>query len=156
MGTSGAGRLLGYMVKARKQKAGTIGQNIARLRRAAGLSQRDLGAKADVHYVTIANLERGQSQSADDVTVEKLAAAFNVKPADLREPTVTTTPVEPLLKEFLESPHAQVLDPPLSDEELTWLRGLPGVVWIDLQPSAKSFSLLVEAYRAREKKKEGK
>lgn len=132
-----------------KHKAGVVGTNLRRIREKLGLSQQELADRAGVNRVTIGELEVGIRDNPEVRTVEALAQALGVRPSELIDPPVTMTPVEPLLREFIESPHAKVLDPPLSEDEITWLRGLPGVVWIDLPPSLESFRLLIEAHRKR-------
>ncbi len=55
---------------------------LRRLRREAGLSQRELGVMAGVSPGTVYRLENGL-RGAYPTTLRKLAAALGVKPADL-------------------------------------------------------------------------
>lgn len=61
-----------------------FGENLARHREAAGLSQEEVGFRASVHRTEISGLERGLRVPRID-TVAKLAGALGVKPAGLLE-----------------------------------------------------------------------
>jgi transcriptional regulator with XRE-family HTH domain len=63
--------------QAEVQDASTVGDNVRRLRLAAGLSQRTLSRNAGIHYQTLSNIERGVS-SPDLKTTSALAQALNV------------------------------------------------------------------------------
>lgn len=54
-----------------------VGENIKRLRSAAGLSQYDLSKKLDVHPAAISGWERGTRQPDLDM-IKKIAGVFNV------------------------------------------------------------------------------
>ncbi|QGK70284.1 helix-turn-helix domain-containing protein [Allosaccharopolyspora coralli] len=60
-----------------------IGNNIARLRHAQGITQEDLATRSGVSVVTISRLERGHRNMVRSSTVVRLAAALDVKPAML-------------------------------------------------------------------------
>lgn len=62
--------------------AGCLGNNIARLRREAGLSQEDLAIRASVHRTEISQLERGLRLARID-TLIKLAGSLGSSPAEL-------------------------------------------------------------------------
>lgn len=140
-----------------QRRPSVTGANLRRLRLAAGLTQAQLSERSGVHQTTIADLERGAMSGARDATLERLAGALGVRKGDLVEPEVEATPMEPLLREFLGSPWAATLKPPVTEEELTWLRGLPGIVWISCPPTPEALRYFVEGYRARARKqsKEG-
>jgi len=57
-------------------------QNLAAARKQAGLSQEEVGFRADVHPTWISHLESGQSNPTLD-TIVRLAAALETKSADL-------------------------------------------------------------------------
>lgn len=61
-----------------------FGQNLARCRRHAGLSQEELGARASLHRTEIGMLEHGQRLARID-TLVKLAGAMAIPPGDLIE-----------------------------------------------------------------------
>lgn len=69
----------------RKQRPGTFGINLLKLRRERGWSQRQLAEVSGVGRVTIANLERGAHKSPDAATLERLAGALGVPPGALWE-----------------------------------------------------------------------
>ncbi len=59
-----------------------VGVNIQRLRRAAELSQEELGARADVHQTYLSQLEGGKRNPSIDV-LERLAKGLKVDIAEL-------------------------------------------------------------------------
>ena len=65
----------------------TIGENLARRRRRAGLTQESLAERAAVSVSVIRKLERGDRDSASLPTLRKLAAALEITTVDLFHPT---------------------------------------------------------------------
>jgi transcriptional regulator with XRE-family HTH domain len=61
-----------------------FGANLARCRKAAGLSQEEACVRAGLHRTEISNLERGKRLPRVD-TVAKLAGAIGVDPGELFE-----------------------------------------------------------------------
>ncbi len=59
-----------------------FGENVRKCRDDAGLSQEELAFKAKLHRTAITHIERG-TRASTLVTVEKLAKALKVQPADL-------------------------------------------------------------------------
>jgi transcriptional regulator with XRE-family HTH domain len=59
-----------------------FGANLVRSRKRAGLSQEELGERADLHRTAIGLLEKGARVPRID-TLLKLAAALRVEPVDL-------------------------------------------------------------------------
>lgn len=59
-----------------------FGRNLARCRRAAGLSQEDASFRAGLHRTEVSSLERGKRLPRVD-TVAKLAAAVKADPGEL-------------------------------------------------------------------------
>lgn len=139
-----------------RRKAGIVGVNLRRIRTAAGLTQREVAERAGLHPVTVANLETGGRKSADDATVDALARALGVRKRDLVEPAMENAAVEPLLQEFLGSPWSQTLRPEITQDEIEWLRGLPGIFWIGMPPTPESLHHLILAHRARAAAREKK
>lgn len=71
-----------------------FGQNLARCRERAGLSQEELGMRAELHRTAVGQLERGQRIARAD-TLVKLAGSLEVSPEDLLagltwEPSIRT------------------------------------------------------------------
>ncbi len=62
--------------------AALFGENLARCRERAELSQEELGIRAELHRTEISQLERGLRVARID-TLVKLAGALEVTPADL-------------------------------------------------------------------------
>lgn len=61
-----------------------FGENLARHREAAGLSQEETGIRADLHRTEISQLERGLRTARID-TLVKLAGTLGVEPSVLLE-----------------------------------------------------------------------
>jgi transcriptional regulator with XRE-family HTH domain len=59
-----------------------FGQNLARCRERAGLSQEELGMRAELHRTAVGQLERGQRIARAD-TLVKLAGSLSISPEDL-------------------------------------------------------------------------
>jgi transcriptional regulator with XRE-family HTH domain len=59
-----------------------FGQNLARCRARAGISQEELGFRASLHRTEVGQLERGVRLARID-TLVKLAGALDVSPGDL-------------------------------------------------------------------------
>lgn len=70
--------------KTREGLRNAIGQNVARLRKAKGLSQSELAEKAGITYVHVSRLENGISAASADVLFA-LADALGVKADKLRQ-----------------------------------------------------------------------
>jgi ribosome-binding protein aMBF1 (putative translation factor) len=71
-----------------------FGRNLARCRERAGLSQEELGMRAELHRTAVGQLERGQRIARAD-TLVKLAGALSVGPDELLtelewEPSIRT------------------------------------------------------------------
>ncbi len=62
--------------------ASRFGQNLARCRRRAGLSQEELGVRASLHRTAVGQLERGERVARTD-TLVKLAGSLAVQPEEL-------------------------------------------------------------------------
>ena len=65
-----------------RELARCFGENVVRIRKAAGISQEVLGFAASLHRTEIGMLERGVRLPRID-TVIKLAGALEVEPGDL-------------------------------------------------------------------------
>ena len=59
-----------------------FGENLARARKGAGISQEELGFRASLHRTEVGQLERGVRLARID-TLIKLAGALDVNPGDL-------------------------------------------------------------------------
>jgi transcriptional regulator with XRE-family HTH domain len=64
--------------------AGRFGDNLARVRREADMSQDELSVRASVHRTEISQLERGLRIARID-TLVKLASSLEVAPGELLE-----------------------------------------------------------------------
>lgn len=85
----GAGRAAVDNHQGREQNRGLdfarrFGQNLARCRRSAGLSQEELGVRASLHRTAVGQLERGERVARTD-TLVKLAGSLAVRPEELLE-----------------------------------------------------------------------
>jgi transcriptional regulator with XRE-family HTH domain len=59
-----------------------LGQNIARARERAGLSQEELGVRSTLHRTAVGQLERGERVARSD-TLVKIAGSLGVSPGSL-------------------------------------------------------------------------
>lgn len=126
-----------------------LGQNLLRFRTRARLSQEELAAKSGVSRTTIWRLEAGHGKRPGGATVEALAGALGVQPAELWTQISASIPIiEPAIQSFLHSPWASVLRPPLTEGDLAGLRELSGFVWINVHPSDEVLYYLTLAHRA--------
>lgn len=132
------------MRKGTKRRPGATGIALARIRGQVGMSQRQLAEASGVHFTTIANLERGTQEGADLKTVERLAKALGVSVADLAE-TSGVAAIEPLIQAFLQSDWGRVTK--AEDDELDWLRALPGIFWRGIRPEPEALHLIIMAHR---------
>jgi transcriptional regulator with XRE-family HTH domain len=64
----------------------TISDRVRELRRARGLDQRELAARAGVSMQTISNLETGRLRDLKVSTLSALARSLGVSPAELLSP----------------------------------------------------------------------
>jgi len=64
--------------------AAVFGENLARCRKRAEMSQEELGVRASLHRTEVSQLERGLRVARID-TLVKLAGALGVPPAELIE-----------------------------------------------------------------------
>lgn len=62
--------------------AETLGKNLTRLRRRAGLSQEELGFRADIHRTDISKLERGGAAPGSE-TLFKISESLGVSASEL-------------------------------------------------------------------------
>jgi transcriptional regulator with XRE-family HTH domain len=89
--------------------ARAIGANIRRAREAAGLSQEDLGFRANLHRTAVGNLEVGAQLPRAD-TVIQIAGALGVAPGELLD-GISWQPLEIASGGFrLDSPDHDGLD----------------------------------------------
>ena len=62
--------------------AGVFGDNLARIRRRAGMSQDELAVRASTHITEISQLERGLRVARIDTLIQ-LAGSLEITPGDL-------------------------------------------------------------------------
>lgn len=127
----------------------TIGQNILRIRTRLRRSQESLAEKSGVSRTTIWRLEAGHGRRPGTATIEAIAGALGVHPAELwTEITATLPLIEPAIQSFIRSPWASVLRPPLTEQDIVGLRELSGVVLLNIHPSDEVMYYLTLARRA--------
>jgi len=130
-------------------KAGPVGLNLCRLRQARGWSQQTLADRAKCGRITIATLENGDNQSPSIRTLRKLADALGVEISALTaEPPAEGSSIEREIEEFLRSPWAQTLTPPVSKDELAALRATSQATWVVWRPTPKTLHFMVLGLRA--------
>lgn len=127
-----------------------LGQNLLRFRTRARLSQEELAAKSGVSRTTIWRLEAGHGKRPGAATVEALAGALGVQPAELWTQISASIPIiEPAIQSFIRSPWALILRPPLTEQDLSDLREqMSYSIWINVYPSDEAVYYLTLAHRA--------
>lgn len=125
-----------------------FGRNVRRLREARGYTQMALAERAGINRSTLADYERGAADNVELKTIVALAAALEVRPADLVEMPSGHIPIEPLVQAYLERWGA--IDNPTEDE-LNFVRSRPTAYWIGWEPTADSVHYVIEGYRKRAK-----
>lgn len=85
--------------------AALFGENLARCRKRADMSQEDLGVRASLHRTEISQLERGLRVARID-TLVKLAGALGVSPSELIE-GIDWSPGSTTVGEFRPAPRTQ-------------------------------------------------
>jgi transcriptional regulator with XRE-family HTH domain len=78
-----------------------VGERIRQLRKERGLSQEELGYKADLHYTHIGAIERGEKNCSLD-TLVKVAEGLNVKIIELFNFPAKPADLKTLKKSFIE------------------------------------------------------
>lgn len=127
-----------------------LGQNVLRLRTKLRMPQEELAAKSGISRTTIWRLEAGHGKRPGATTVEALAGALGVQPAELWTKTTAVLPlIEPAIQSFVRSPWALILRPPLTEQDLAALREqLSGSIWLNVYPSDEAVYYLTLAHRA--------
>lgn len=130
----------------------SLGRNLRRLRQHASLTQHELAARSGVSRPTIARIESGSQATASLDTIEALARALGVRSSELmdQEEESGTELIGALLEEFLKLEKIRPVTRP-TDEEIQWLRSLPGIFWLGLPPTIETFHHLIEGYRSKRK-----
>lgn len=111
----------------------TIGENIAALRDANGLTQQQLSDAAACHKNTVHNLETGKAETVQMDTLERIATALGVDVVRLVTPAPKHDPAEVAasIEVYLKSDLAE--DDDLEEHEITALRQGPWP-WGPLKP----------------------
>jgi transcriptional regulator with XRE-family HTH domain len=139
-------------------RAKAIGENLSRLRDAAGLTLRQLAKRAGVHYNTVANVEHGLGGTVD--TLERLSGALGVPFDDLvAMPVGAALTNDAVVARFKRSRWCEMLKleggSPLRPKEEDWLRNVP-LRWLGVSaPTDKTLYLLVLARREQKDGKDG-
>lgn len=119
-----------YVKKRSEEVAFHFGQNLARARRVAALSQEELAQRASLHRTEIGMLEHGQRVARID-TVVKLAGALAIEPGELLA-GIHWTPQDRVGGGFgFSAAHFGIAAPPPS-----WLPWLGGQDHSDSRPSS--------------------
>jgi transcriptional regulator with XRE-family HTH domain len=82
-----------------------IGDRIRKLREEKGLSQENLGYKAELHYTHIGSIERGEKNWSID-TLIKVAKGLNVEIVDLFHFPIPPADVKKMKKSLIEDINA--------------------------------------------------
>jgi len=85
--------------------AALFGENLARCRRCADMSQEELGVRASLHRTEISQLERGLRVARID-TLVKLAGALGIAPSELIE-GIDWSPGRTTTGQFMPAPKRQ-------------------------------------------------
>jgi transcriptional regulator with XRE-family HTH domain len=85
--------------------AAVFGENLARCRKRADMSQEELGIRASLHRTEVSQLERGLRVARID-TLVKLAGALGVAPGELIE-GIDWSPGSTTTGQFMPAPKTQ-------------------------------------------------
>ena len=127
--------------KHKNQTLSALANNLRRLRRAAGLTQEELGRMAKLDRATIAAIERDRYKSTETTTVEALAKGLGVSPAELLLEPVGQASGESFMEEFLASPWSKALE--IKQDEIQWIRTLPKITWAGTRPTPEVLAKLI-------------
>lgn len=133
---------------AKPRQLGTVARNLLRLRAELGVGQTELCRRAGVARSTLTTIERGIAPSPTVDTVAKLAAGLGVPVSALTDVPERSDRASELVDEFLASPLAAQLVPPLQAAEEAWLRGSGLVPWLGERPTPQTLFLIVQARRS--------
>lgn len=112
-----------------------------------GWTQKQLSSAARVGIATIKRVEGGQGGSL--ATMNAIAKAVGVDIDDLVTTPTGTASVAGLIDKWVEGERLRPrLLPPVTDEEVAWLRSLPDVFWVELPPTEETLESLVRARRS--------
>ncbi len=124
----------------RMTKAKRAGERLRDARKKAHLTQQQLADKAGVVRMTIVRLEKGKQPGVNIATLRKIAAALGVRLLDLAD--IEESPIEPIVKEYLNSPYAQIDKP--TDPEIEWISSQSQVFWGKTPPNPAAIHDLIE------------
>lgn len=111
-------------------------------------TQAELAARARVGEATVKRIERGLG--ARRGTVEALAKALGVRPSELSEPREPPEELLELIDQWVAGEKMRPrLEPPVTPEEVEWLRGLAPEIWSELPFTETTLEALVRAHRSR-------
>lgn len=96
----GSGYSLEGESKLSKEHSNQLGEKIRRLRKQMGLTQEELGERANIHYSYVGQVERGDKMPSLK-TLKKLAAALNTPVQYLLEEPSTYSTSENILPEVV-------------------------------------------------------
>lgn len=123
--------------------AKTVRSHRARL----GISQNELAKRAKIGIATLKRIEGGQGGSLE--TLAAVAKALGVEMGDLLEVPMGRTSIQALIDRWVEGERIRPrLEPPATEEEIAWLRGLPPVFWVELPPTEATLENLIRARRS--------
>lgn len=120
--------------------------NVRRARRMVGMSQRELAQRSGVSRTTIATIESGQHTDVKLATVRRLAAAMSISVGQLTSGTRLSRQ-QACVERFIKSHWTAAK--PVSQQEISWLRGLPEIPWIGGEPTDETFFWILEGFRRR-------
>lgn len=112
-----------------------------------GMTQQQLAQRARVGIATVKRIEGGHGASL--TTLHAIARALGVDLGDLVGVPAGRASVSSLIDSWVEGERLRPrLLPPVTDDEIAWLRGLPEVFWIELPPTEATLEALVRARRS--------
>lgn len=132
-------------------KPGLVGVNLKKIRVRLGLSQEQVAERTGIHPMSVSKLERGERTTPDAGTLEALTRGLGLRPGELLEDASGALPIDDAIASLRASGLSALLAPPLSDDEIAWLRSLPAIFWIGSPPTDESLVLLVQSHRKRRK-----
>ena len=128
----------------KKYQPTIVGERIFEARDRSGLTQQQLAELAGVSRESIAKLESGERKRAALSTLEAIAPILGVS-VDYLSGKMQSSPVEPLIQEYLRHEYAKIDKP--TPKEIAWFREQNEVLWRGMPADPETIHILIRLHR---------